>query len=119
MRKHVVVALQHSELYVDQVKDARELSKHPIPCIFCNTAIAFIDDDVLLGYKPHNRPLFMVCYIREQKVNRILIHGGLAEHDVFSLVNSKYTTLKGSKLKEKQIKTLKYARPERGTHGHI
>ena len=44
----------------------------------CNTAIIFTDDDLLLGSKPHNRPLFVTGYIREQKVNRILVDGGSA-----------------------------------------
>ena len=36
------------------------------------------DDDRLLGSKIHNRPLFVTGYIREQRVNRILIDGGSA-----------------------------------------
>jgi len=44
----------------------------------CNTAITFTDDDLLLGSKPHNRPLFVTGYIREQKVRRILVDGGSA-----------------------------------------
>ncbi|KAL0405353.1 UNVERIFIED_CONTAM: hypothetical protein Slati_3849200 [Sesamum latifolium] len=42
----------------------------------CMTSITFIDEDLLLGSRPHNRPLFMAGYAREQKVNRILIDGG-------------------------------------------
>ena len=38
--------------------------------------IIFTDDDRLLGSKIHNRPLFVTSYIREQKVNPILINGG-------------------------------------------
>ncbi|WMV50419.1 hypothetical protein MTR67_043804, partial [Solanum verrucosum] len=40
------------------------------PC--CATS-AFTDDDLLLGSKLHNRPLFVVGPIREQHLNRILI----------------------------------------------
>ena len=29
-----------------------------------------------LGFKPHNRPLYVFGYAREQKINRILIDGG-------------------------------------------
>ncbi|KAK4381161.1 hypothetical protein Sango_2995100 [Sesamum angolense] len=36
------------------------------------------DEDLLLGSKPHNRPLFVAGYAREQNVNRILIDGGSA-----------------------------------------
>ncbi|KAL0447773.1 UNVERIFIED_CONTAM: hypothetical protein Slati_1905200 [Sesamum latifolium] len=42
------------------------------------SAMTFTDEDLLLGSKPHNRPLFVTCYAREQKVNRILIDGGSA-----------------------------------------
>ncbi|KAL0323627.1 UNVERIFIED_CONTAM: hypothetical protein Sangu_1982000 [Sesamum angustifolium] len=44
----------------------------------CMSTITFTDKDLLLGSKPHNRPLFVAGYIREQKVNRILIDGGSA-----------------------------------------
>ncbi|KAL0396390.1 UNVERIFIED_CONTAM: hypothetical protein Scaly_0087400 [Sesamum calycinum] len=43
----------------------------------CMSTITFTDD-LLLGSKPHNRPLFVAGYVREQKVNRILIDGGSA-----------------------------------------
>ena len=42
------------------------------------SSIIFIDDDRLLGSKIHNHPLFVIGYIREQEVNRILIDGGSA-----------------------------------------
>ncbi|WMV59157.1 hypothetical protein MTR67_052542 [Solanum verrucosum] len=44
----------------------------------CCAIIAFTDDDLLLGSKLHNRPLFVVGSIREQHLNRILIDGGSA-----------------------------------------
>ncbi|KAK4409606.1 hypothetical protein Sango_0033600 [Sesamum angolense] len=44
----------------------------------CMSTITFTDEDLLLGSKPHNRPLFIAGYVREQKVNRILIDGGSA-----------------------------------------
>ncbi|KAL0423526.1 UNVERIFIED_CONTAM: hypothetical protein Sradi_0887400 [Sesamum radiatum] len=39
------------------------------------STIIFTDEDLLLGSKPHNHPLFSVGYVLEQKVNRILIDG--------------------------------------------
>ncbi|KAK4381313.1 hypothetical protein Sango_2979800 [Sesamum angolense] len=42
----------------------------------CISTITFTYEDLLLGSKPHNRPLLMVGYAREQKVNKILIDGG-------------------------------------------
>ncbi|KAL0456014.1 UNVERIFIED_CONTAM: hypothetical protein Slati_0940600 [Sesamum latifolium] len=44
----------------------------------CMSTITFTDEDLLLGSKPHNLPLFVAGYVREQKVNRILIDGGSA-----------------------------------------
>ncbi|KAK4390148.1 hypothetical protein Sango_2078100 [Sesamum angolense] len=44
----------------------------------CMSTITLTDEDLLLGSKPHNRPLFVAGYVREQKVNRILIDGGSA-----------------------------------------
>ncbi|KAL0413583.1 UNVERIFIED_CONTAM: hypothetical protein Sradi_1560000 [Sesamum radiatum] len=42
------------------------------------STITFTDEDLLLRSKPHNCPLFLAGYVREQKVNRILINGGSA-----------------------------------------
>ncbi|KAL0416579.1 UNVERIFIED_CONTAM: hypothetical protein Slati_3489800 [Sesamum latifolium] len=44
----------------------------------CMSTITYTDEDLLLGSKPHNRPLFLAGYVRKQKVNRILIDGGSA-----------------------------------------
>ncbi|KAL0333104.1 UNVERIFIED_CONTAM: hypothetical protein Scaly_2211900 [Sesamum calycinum] len=44
----------------------------------CMSTITFTNEDLLLGSKPHNLPLFVAGYVREQKVNRILIDGGSA-----------------------------------------
>ncbi|CAA0811839.1 Unknown protein, partial [Striga hermonthica] len=41
-----------------------------------DAAVTFTDEDLMLGSKPHNRPLFVTGYTREKKVNRILIDGG-------------------------------------------
>uniref|UniRef100_A0A2N9ITV2 Uncharacterized protein n=1 Tax=Fagus sylvatica TaxID=28930 RepID=A0A2N9ITV2_FAGSY len=37
-------------------------------CANCHGKITFTDEDLLLGSKPHNRPLFVSGYIREEKV---------------------------------------------------
>jgi hypothetical protein len=47
-------------------------------CVNCHGKITFTDEDLLLGSKPHNRPLFVSGYIREEKVSRILIDDGSA-----------------------------------------
>ena len=38
--------------------------------------ITFSDKDLLLGSTPHNRPLFIIGYTREQRVNKMLLDGG-------------------------------------------
>ncbi|CAA0822242.1 Unknown protein, partial [Striga hermonthica] len=43
-----------------------------------DSMMVFTDEDLLLGSKPHNRPLFVAGYVQEQKVNRILIDRGSA-----------------------------------------
>ncbi|XP_059316492.1 uncharacterized protein LOC132067311 [Lycium ferocissimum] len=42
----------------------------------CDTRITFTDDDLLLGETLHNRPLYMVGYALEKRINRILIDDG-------------------------------------------
>ena len=44
-------------------------------CVACDT-IHFNDEDLLLGSKPHNRPLFVSGYVRKQKVSRMLVDNG-------------------------------------------
>jgi len=68
VHQHVVVALQHPKLYADKVKDVGPSMKDVAQYVAYNMAITFIDDNLLLGSKPHNRPLFIIGYIREQKV---------------------------------------------------
>ncbi|KAA0059874.1 uncharacterized protein E5676_scaffold184G00780 [Cucumis melo var. makuwa] len=41
-------------------------------------SISLSDEDLLLGSKLHNRPLYVSGYIREQKLNQILIDNGSA-----------------------------------------
>ncbi|XP_057251982.1 uncharacterized protein LOC130591977 [Beta vulgaris subsp. vulgaris] len=78
MCRQVALALQHPELYLDKVKDAGEPIESSAKCTSCNFALAFTDEDLLLGSKPHNRPLFVAGYIFGQRVNRILVDGGSA-----------------------------------------
>ena len=72
VRQHIVVALQHPDLYADKVKDTGPSMKDVAQYAACNTTITFSDDYLLPGSKPHNRPLLVTGYIREQKVKRIL-----------------------------------------------
>ena len=47
-------------------------------CAHCRDKMTFTDEDLLLGSKPHNRPLFVSGYTRGEKVSRILIDDGSA-----------------------------------------
>jgi len=73
--QHVVVVLQHPKVYADKVKDVGPSMKDVAQHADCNIAITFTNDDLLLGSKPHNRPMFVTGYIREQKVKRTLVDG--------------------------------------------
>ncbi|XP_059281291.1 uncharacterized protein LOC132034986 [Lycium ferocissimum] len=42
----------------------------------CDAKITFTNDDLLLGQTLHNRPLYMVGFVRGHKVNRIMIDDG-------------------------------------------
>ena len=65
IRQHVVAVLQPPKLYVGKVRDVGQSVKDVAHYTTCNAAITFTDDDLLLGSKPHNRPLFVTSYIRE------------------------------------------------------
>jgi len=73
MRQHLAVALQHPKLFVDKVKYVGQLMKDVPHYASCHIAITFNDDNLLLASKPRNYPLFITCYIREQKVKQILV----------------------------------------------
>jgi len=78
MCEQIMVALHHAKLYVDKVKPVKAPTKLPAQCATCNTTMSFTDEDLLLGSKPHNRPLFITSYIKGKKVKRILVDGGSA-----------------------------------------
>ncbi|XP_070057676.1 uncharacterized protein [Nicotiana tomentosiformis] len=42
----------------------------------CEEKATFTNDDLLLGDTLHNRPLYLVVYIRDERVNRILVDEG-------------------------------------------
>ncbi|XP_074266159.1 uncharacterized protein LOC141588627 [Silene latifolia] len=52
------------------------LNKISVCTISAIKALSFLDEDLLLGSNPHNRPLYVSGYIRGQKVKCILIDGG-------------------------------------------
>ncbi|XP_074300563.1 uncharacterized protein LOC141631841 [Silene latifolia] len=75
-RKLIIRGLEKPELYAGKMKDKIEPPEQSIGCVSCNAALSFSDEDLLLGSKPNNRPLYVSGYIRGQKVKCILIDGG-------------------------------------------
>ena len=64
MREQVMATMSYAKAYADKGKEVKEPTKLPTQCTACNAAVSFTDDDLLLGLKPHNRPLFITSYIR-------------------------------------------------------
>ena len=67
-------ALEKPEMYTPSTNTLQQTQK----CYACSPDLTFTDDDLLLGSKPHNRPLYVSGYAREQKIDRILIDIGSA-----------------------------------------
>ncbi|KAL0461132.1 UNVERIFIED_CONTAM: hypothetical protein Slati_0000800 [Sesamum latifolium] len=60
----------------DKAMNASPCTDRRQPLVSCCATLSFTDEDLLLGSKPHNRPLFVLGFVQEQKVNRMLIDGG-------------------------------------------
>ena len=45
-------------------------------CAHCRDKMTFANEDLLLGSKQHNRPLFVLGYTQRERVSRILIDNG-------------------------------------------
>ncbi|KAM1291749.1 hypothetical protein ACFX13_019139 [Malus domestica] len=81
MRKALAAVLESPDDQEVQESKNESLKLRPYECATCCTtedAIHFTDEDLLLGSKPHNRPLFISGYVREHKVSRMLVDGGSA-----------------------------------------
>ncbi|XP_074298271.1 uncharacterized protein LOC141629114 [Silene latifolia] len=76
IRQLIIQGLEKPELYVGKMKEKIKPLEQSTGCVSCNAALSFSDEDLLLGSKPHNRPLYVSGYIRGQKVKRILIDEG-------------------------------------------
>ena len=64
MRNTLIQVLKNPTLFTTKIKGAKcEDESHN--CAKCYTTIAFIDEDLQLGSKPHNWPLFVTGYIQE------------------------------------------------------
>ena len=67
-------ALEKPEIYTPHTNTLQQTQGcHP-----CSPDLTFIDEDLLLGFKPHNHTLYVFGYALKQKIDRILIDGGSA-----------------------------------------
>ena len=67
-------ALEKPEIYAPHANMLQQTQG----CYACSPDLIFTDEDLLLGSKPHNRPLYVSGYAREQRIERILVDGGSA-----------------------------------------
>ena len=67
-------ALEKPTMYTPSTNTLQQIQE----CYACSLDLIFTDEDLLLGSKPHNRPLYVSGYAREQKIDCILIDGGSA-----------------------------------------
>ncbi|KAG9453382.1 hypothetical protein H6P81_006286 [Aristolochia fimbriata] len=77
MRKHDLPKVGLTPLYRKEEEDALsspQLAKSDQTfAVSCPPCITFREEDAQLGTKNHNRPLFISGYIRDHKINRILV----------------------------------------------
>ncbi|CAL8990815.1 unnamed protein product, partial [Prunus brigantina] len=81
IRIALVKALTDLNIYPNKIRIAERLEPESQDHAICYTtcaSITFTDEDLLLGSKPHNRPLFMSGYVRQQKLSHMLVDGGSA-----------------------------------------
>ena len=72
----LIQVLKNPTLYATKIKRAKRLEDESHNCAKCCATITFTDEDLQLGSKPHNRPLFVTEYMRRQNITCILIDGG-------------------------------------------
>ena len=71
-------------------------------CCAAHDAINFTDEDLLLGSKPHNCPLFVSGYVRKNKINRMLVDDGssinIMRKSTMTIISIKVDELSWSRL---------------------
>ncbi|KAM2225243.1 hypothetical protein ACFXTI_019019 [Malus domestica] len=81
MRRTLAAVLASPDDHEVQESKNEGLKLWPHECATCcvvDDTIHFTDEDLLLGSKPHNRHFFVSGYVREHKVNCMLVDGGSA-----------------------------------------
>ncbi|KAM2214914.1 hypothetical protein ACFX1X_022118 [Malus domestica] len=76
MRKALVTVLVSPDANKDEGLNLRP--HEYATCCAAHDAINFTDKDLLLGSKPYNCSFFVFGYVREHKVNRMLVDNGAA-----------------------------------------
>ncbi|KAM2087175.1 hypothetical protein ACFX1R_024633 [Malus domestica] len=71
-------------------------------CYATQDTIHFTDEDLLLGSKPHNCPLLVSGYVREHKVNHMLVDGG----STINIMPKSTMTIIGIKMDELSLSRL-------------
>ena len=72
MQNALIQVLYNPTLYATKIKGAKRLEDESHNCAKCCAIITFTNEDLQLGLKQHNRPLFVTRYIREQNITLIL-----------------------------------------------
>ena len=76
--KEKKVNLEETKVTKEEGSETHASEEAVALCAHCRDKMMFIDEDLLLGSKPHNQPLFVSGYTRGERVSRILIDDGSA-----------------------------------------
>ena len=76
--KEEKVNLEETKVTKEEGSETHALEEAVALCAHCCNKMTFADEDLLLGSKPHNRPLFVLGYTRGERVSCILINDGSA-----------------------------------------
>ena len=74
--KEEKVNLEEIKVTKEEGSETYALEEAVALCAHCRDKMTFADEDLLLGSKPHNRPLFLLGYTRGERVSHILIDDG-------------------------------------------
>ena len=66
-------SLEETKVTKEEENEIHALEEVVALCVHCCDKMTFANEDLLLGSKPHNQPLFVSCYTRREKVSCILI----------------------------------------------
>ena len=72
------VDLEEIKVTKEEGSETHALEEAVALCAHCRDKMTFAEEDLLLGSKPHNRPLFVSGYTGGERVSPILIDDGSA-----------------------------------------